>query len=255
MTKGKLAKELRFIDPDTQYYAITLLGTADGEMQWSAFSHWVGWVDDKPGREIRAASIVNAVQMAEAWTELGESYLVVNSTTGLLVYARYGGNALVAKEIGDKFLPDVVGACSTAYDGAIGFKTASDLTSHAFKRAPRAKQRMEIIKRDRYRCKICGRRPDDYTDIELHVHHVRPWEKGGLTEEENLITLCDTCHKGLQPHEELSLFELLNPDAFLPDPFKKKEKYHEGVRLYRDLAMQMFLQLENSGQATAQRGR
>ena len=87
--------------------------------------------------------------------------------------------------------------------------------------------------------------PDDYnTDIELHVHHVRPWEKGGLTENENLVTLCDTCHKGLQPHEELSLFQLLDPDAFQPNLPEQQHEYREGVRLYREFAKGMFAELE-----------
>lgn len=245
MTREELARELRLIDSDKEYYAITLLGTADGKIQWSALSHWVGWVDGRPGREIREASLVNASRMAETWTELGEGYLVVNNTRGLLVYARFGGNALVAKEIGEKYFSDTIRAHDTAYDGAVGFKAAADQPPHVFKRAPRPKHRMHIIQRDKYKCKICGRRPDDYTDIELHVHHVRPWEKGGLTEDENLVTLCDTCHDGLQPHEELSLFQLLDPDAFLPNPTKQQQEYREGVRLYRELAKVMFSKLEN----------
>jgi hypothetical protein len=245
MTREELAKELRYIDTGTKYYAITLLGTADGKMHWSAYSHWVGWVNGRPGREIREASLVNAERMADTWTDLGEGYLVVNSPTGLLVYTRFGGNALVAKEIGEKCFPHAIRAHETAYDGAMGFKAVSDLPQHVFKRAPRPKHRMKIIQRDRYRCKICGRRPDDYTDIELHVHHVRPWEKGGLTEDENLITLCDTCHDGLQPHEELSLFVLLDPSAFLPDLSEKGTEYHEGVRWYREIAKAMFSQLDH----------
>ena len=244
MTQEDLARELKTIDPDKKYYAITLLGTADRKMQWSAYSHWVAWVDGKPGREIREASLVNGSRMAETWAELGEGYLVVNSTTGLLVYARFGGNALVAKEIGEKYFSDVISAHETAYDGAVGFKAAADLPPHVFKRAPRPKHRMRVILRDQYRCKICGRRPDEYTDIELHVHHVRPWEKGGLTEDENLVTLCDTCHDGLQPHEELSLFQLLDPDAFQPNLSKRQHEYREGVRLYRQFAKGMFSELE-----------
>jgi hypothetical protein len=245
MTREDLARELKSIDPGKKYFAITLLGTADGKMHWSACSHWVGWVDGKPGREIREASLVNASRMAETWAELGEGHLVVNSTTGLLVYARFGGNALVAKDIGEKYFSNMICAQETAYAGAVGFKPAASLPPHVFKRAPRPKHRMHIIQRDRYRCKICGRRPDDYTDIELHVHHVRPWEKGGLTEDENLVTLCDTCHDGLQPHEELSLFQLLDPDAFNPSLSKRLHEYREGVRLYRDFAKGMLSELEN----------
>jgi hypothetical protein len=247
MATEEFAKELRCIEPDAKYYAITLLGTADGKMQWTAYTHWVGWVDGKPGREIRQASLVHAERMADTWTAMGEGCLVVNGTAALLVYFRLGGNALVVKEIGEKYFSDAIRANETAYDGAMGFKAASDLPAHVFKRAPRPKHRMKIIQRDHYRCKICGRRPDDYTDIELHVHHIRPWEKGGLTEDDNLLTLCDTCHDGLQPHDEPSLFELLNPTSFLPDPVNKRDEYHEGVRLYRKLAKAMFSKLDDTG--------
>lgn len=244
MIREDISQELKSIDPDKEYYAITLLGTVDGKMRWSAYTHWAGWANGKPGREIREASIVNALYMAETWKDLGEGYLVVNSTTGLLIYVRYGGNALVDKEICEKYFRDIIRAQETAYDGAIGFKASSSLAPHVFKRAPRPKHRMNIIKRDQYRCKICGRRPDDYTDIELHVHHIRPWKKGGLTEDENLVTLCDTCHDGLQPHGELSLYQLLDPDAFTPNLSNRKNEYIEGVRLYREYAKRRFSDLE-----------
>lgn len=244
ITEEKLAQELRSIDSDKEYYAITLLGTAEGKMEWSILSHWVGWVDGKPGREIRKASLVNASYMAESWEKLGEGYLVVSNTRGVLFYARYGGNALVEKKIGEKKISHIIDVHDTAHDGAVGFKSADSLPQHVFKRAPRPKHRMRIIQRDQYRCKICGRRPDDYTDIELHVHHIRLWGKGGLTEDGNLVTLCDTCHDGLQPHEELSLFQLLDPDAFIPNLPKKMNEFQEGVRLYRALAKDMFMELD-----------
>jgi hypothetical protein len=30
---------------------------------------------------------------------------------------------------------------------------------------------MDVLRRDDFRCQICGRRAADYVDIELHVHH------------------------------------------------------------------------------------
>ena len=47
-----------------------------------------------------------------------------------------------------------------------------------------------IKKRDGYRCTEC-----EAVDVELHVHHVQPLSQGGSNEFENLITLCDYCHK------------------------------------------------------------
>jgi hypothetical protein len=28
------------------------------------------------------------------------------------------------------------------------------------------------------------------------VHHIKPWEEGGISSPENLITLCASCHEG-----------------------------------------------------------
>src|SRR5260370_4869913 len=56
--------------------------------------------------------------------------------------------------------------------------------------------RREILKRDGYRCRGCGRDQVDAVDHELHVHH-RYYVQGKLPWEypdEALITLCKQCH-------------------------------------------------------------
>ncbi|MFD3551294.1 HNH endonuclease [Streptomyces goshikiensis] len=67
---------------------------------------------------------------------------------------------------------------------------------------------MQVLKRDGYRCVVCGRRASDHTDVELHVHHLVPWRMAGPTAGEDLVTLCGTCHKGLDPDFEPTLREL-----------------------------------------------
>ena len=56
------------------------------------------------------------------------------------------------------------------------------------------KLRYTILKRDHYRCQICGRSAQD--GIKLHVDHIKPIAKGGLTIESNLRTLCENCNWG-----------------------------------------------------------
>ncbi len=97
---------------------------------------------------------------------------------------------------------------------------------------------MDILKRDKFRCKACGRRPDNYVDIELHVHHIRPFGEGGFTHEENLITLCDTCHKGLDPHYEWSLYDLLTDDANVDVILREQQQYLQEVKRYREVRKQ-----------------
>lgn len=54
--------------------------------------------------------------------------------------------------------------------------------------------RYDIMKRDGFRCVICGRTAED--GVKLHVDHIKPISKGGLTVPENLRTLCQDCNLG-----------------------------------------------------------
>jgi hypothetical protein len=59
--------------------------------------------------------------------------------------------------------------------------------------------RAKILWRDRSRCRMCGRTPQE-DDIKLHIDHKIPREWGGKTEEENLWSLCDECNAGKKNH-------------------------------------------------------
>jgi hypothetical protein len=56
--------------------------------------------------------------------------------------------------------------------------------------------RYEVLKRDRFRCVLCGASPATYLSCVLHVDHIIPWSKGGKTVAENLRSLCETCNLG-----------------------------------------------------------
>ena len=225
---------MRSILPEAHYYALTITAPPEGGLTWSAYTHWVGWADEEQRHELRAASLVRATKVAEIWEQGGESYLVVNNSTQLFVFLQLGGNALVEQKTADEHLPEVVGPSPAVRSGPLGFRGLGSVAKAEFNRAPTPKQRMRILKRDDYRCRICGRRSADYVDIELHVHHIRPWSRGGLTEDVNLITLCHTCHRGLDPHEEYTLFSLLEPSTWEQRQQQKIRKYHEDVQRYRE---------------------
>lgn len=54
--------------------------------------------------------------------------------------------------------------------------------------------RYDVLKRDKYRCVICGK--GRYDGVKLEVDHIKPVSKGGKTEMNNLQTLCDRCNSG-----------------------------------------------------------
>ena len=51
-----------------------------------------------------------------------------------------------------------------------------------------------VLNRDNYTCQCCKGK---YKDSKLEVHHIVFRSRGGSNEENNLITLCHTCHKDL----------------------------------------------------------
>lgn len=55
-------------------------------------------------------------------------------------------------------------------------------------------RRLEVLRRDDWTCRNCGRKGGPTGDADLHAHHVVPVARGGRTEDSNLVTLCERCH-------------------------------------------------------------
>lgn len=53
-------------------------------------------------------------------------------------------------------------------------------------------RRKAVLHRDNYTCQCCGKK-----NCRLEVHHIKFRSNGGTDDEENLITLCEDCHKGV----------------------------------------------------------
>ena len=58
------------------------------------------------------------------------------------------------------------------------------------------RQRFRVMKRDGFKCVLCGASPATTPGCELQIDHIIPWSKGGETAEENLRTLCAQCNLG-----------------------------------------------------------
>jgi 5-methylcytosine-specific restriction endonuclease McrA len=61
-------------------------------------------------------------------------------------------------------------------------------------RGDATKLRNEILERDNYTCKQCGKCGRSYP-TEMEVDHIKPVSKGGTSERENLQTLCQRCNR------------------------------------------------------------
>jgi predicted restriction endonuclease len=56
--------------------------------------------------------------------------------------------------------------------------------------------RFQVLKRDLYRCQLCGVAAQDGPHVRLEVDHIIPRSKGGSDDIENKHTLCFACNRG-----------------------------------------------------------
>ena len=220
---------------DARYYCLTLRGSSDGKICWDAQTVFAGWSDGRPRRELRVPCKVDPSKMLDLLTSVGQPCLVVNEPSDLFLYLNLGGHGIIRADIAELHLPDLLQPVEAVRSTAPGYLTVGSLPRSRLQRAPSKKDRMRVLKRDRYRCRVCGRSPDNQVDIELHVHHIRPWGRGagGLTEDDNLITLCGTCHDGLEPHFDPALYSRIGVDPFRLDADTARQQLIEGTRAYR----------------------
>jgi hypothetical protein len=59
------------------------------------------------------------------------------------------------------------------------------------------KVRLAVLERDEYSCQVCGwsrSRWSPLVPLFLELHHVKPHVEGGANDQDNLVTLCSSCH-------------------------------------------------------------
>ena len=75
-------------------------------------------------------------------------------------------------------------------------KNDNNKPTHKTKREINLRLRFTVMKRDNFKCCMCGRSPATTPGLELHIDHIIPWSKGGETTIDNLQTLCSDCNLG-----------------------------------------------------------
>jgi hypothetical protein len=72
----------------------------------------------------------------------------------------------------------------------------SEPRGQRYGRTPGLGLRFKVLQRDRFTCVGCGASPAVTPGVTLHVDHIVPYSRGGLTAADNLQTLCDRCNLG-----------------------------------------------------------
>ena len=231
--------------PEAEYYTLTLLSDENGRTFKTTQTYFKGWADGKPGAELRAPSVVGAHHMINSWKLLGQSpAVVINNTEQFWIYMAYfGGNALIERTVAEAKMPEFFRASRAVNLGpGAGFSSSDEDLKAASRRFPAPRSRMDVLRRDKYRCRLCGRSVEDALDLRLHTHHIREYASGGPTLPWNLITLCQTCHEGLDVPEQQALYAKIDD---LHDRLNNlNAEYWSGVRLYREQMSEEFSKIE-----------
>jgi hypothetical protein len=199
---------------ESDYYQISLIADDDGKLYYSTLSHWVGFAEN-PRREIRQTSLINPKGVMERFTSMGLPVFVINNENDFHLFRWViGGHSIIEKSIVEQHLSYILKPSASLRTYDRGFVNIDSLAEEELNRAPHYKLRMRIINRDKRRCKICGASPANNEHVELHLHNIIPYGKGGITDETNLITLCQTCHKGLEYEIDDSLFDYIGVCKF-----------------------------------------
>lgn len=118
--------------------------------------------------------------------------------------------ALVGSDISYKAYERRFGRWSTALKSFVEYfnakqgdlsNTMADIDQYIYNRRISSRDinlrlRFLVMSRDNFKCCLCGASPAKDPSVVLHVDHIKPWSKGGVTEINNLQTLCSRCNQG-----------------------------------------------------------
>ena len=217
------------------WFAFSLLADSKDEMSMTAFSRWAGYSSTPPHRETRVPRHVDPTTWWDMASRVHEPPIVVKDEESILGWLLLGGDGIVMEEIAKNSFPDwIVAEEVGAIAGQPGWVSTSGLPAGARRRVPSAKLRAEVLIRDRRKCRMCGRTPEDDVHVHLEVHHGVPFggHRSGMTVEENLFTLCSTCHRGVTNGLEDQLARELTSSG-TSKAGTNRGSYLEGVAAYR----------------------
>jgi len=201
-----IVQQMRHWQDTSEYYALTLSATADNRLLWSVQSQFAGPSGRFRGWERREASVVDPGRMTVLWEGIGQSWLAVSNEMQLAIWLRLGGNALVETQLARRWLPTQVEPREVAPNGPIGYLNAASLTPQQLRRRPTRSVGKRVRTRDSNSCRRCHR---IFGHGCLSKHHVVPYRFGGLTQENNLVSLCDECHTEVDERPDHGLFSVV----------------------------------------------
>ncbi|MGV4413725.1 HNH endonuclease [Chryseobacterium sp. T1] len=229
---------------ETEYFQCSVFFKENNKFNYTFMTNWCGNDETNPLIEIREPSLMIPDLAIQLFKDIKEPLLVINNKNDFGYFiSLFGGNGLITKELCELYLSEIIKPQKNIKTYYGGYQNIESIPRKKINRAANPKLRMEILKRDNLRCKVCGASHQNNEHVELHLHHITPHSKGGLTEDKNLITLCHTCHKGLEPHFDESLYSLI--DVGLLSDYTSRNEYIDRIRKNIRLGLQRIKNKKN----------
>lgn len=144
-------------------------------------------------------------EIERIWVNKGSQPTTTDIKNGISKYSlntylrRFGGWRNALKSFLDYINEDYVlqeNSQKIKKEKAQNIKPDKSIPQHLTPRDPNLKLKFLVMKRDNFKCCMCGRSPATTIGLELHIDHIVPWSKGGETVLNNLQTLCSDCNLG-----------------------------------------------------------
>ena len=242
------------IEKETEYYIVELTASEDYKINIATETMFIGWTENEPPgsihKELRTACPVIAKKALMAWKKLDMTGVVVNCRRDVQIFLIFGGLAVVKKSMAEKHFHSIFDKVEFVHTGLGRLVPVKNIDPLHMRPAPTQKLRMNVFKRDKFRCRLCGRKVANNTDIVLNLHHVIAKKFAGLTKDDNLITLCHTCHSGLRTYNDFSIIENFPEihrefNKYIDELKNYPNEYAKSVARYRKIIQQIVANIES----------
>jgi predicted restriction endonuclease len=168
------------------------------EIRFGAWKKALAKAGLQPTRETHVSDEEYFANMEQLWEKLGRQphYSDIHkpfSSYSIGAYVRRFGTWRKALE---KFVAYINKKEHISSEAGIKSLKIEPTTRHKTSRTINWRLRFLVMRRDDFKCKICGVSPAIKPGTILHVDHIKAWTKGGETVTENLHTLCNQCNIG-----------------------------------------------------------
>ena len=134
---------------------------------------------------------------------------------GRITVTEFSKNSKISKNVFRR-----LGKWADALERAGLFTDKENYERHGIPRA----DMLKILKRDLYKCSLCGASPSNNPHVDLEIDHIKPVSKGGTNDISNLWTLCKSCNLAKGTQYDMAVLLEVNKRKIILDNIKRERE-------------------------------